>query len=127
MMEYILWLTFIKIFLLKKLIVIIKKYCDKNMRMKMTNDNNDNDSSNVNETIKIYIYFFFTKKFYKHSSSIEQYCIEIIEVIRLILNILFFFYEKNLHAQKTQKKNHKKHKNTNKQTKRQYFYMLKKI
>ena len=59
------------------------------MRMKMTNDDNDNDSSNVNETIK---------KFYKHRVVLY------IEVIRHILNILFFFfYEKNSHAQKTQK------------------------
>ena len=60
MMEYILSLIFIKIFLLKKLILIIKKNCDKNMRMNMTNDDNDNDSSNLNETIKTF--YFFDKK-----------------------------------------------------------------
>ena len=76
------------------------------MRMKMTNDDNDNDSSNVNETIK---------KFYKHRVVLY------IEVIRPILNIyIYFFYEKNLHAQKNIKKT-QKHKNTHKQTKKAAF------
>ena len=77
----------------------------------MTNDDNDNDSSNVNETIK---------KFYKHRVVLY------IEVIRPILNILFFF-TKRIYMHKKHKKTHKNTKTHINKEKRQHFYALKNI
>ena len=78
----------------------------------MTNDDNDNDSSNVNKTIKKN-FFFFTKKLYKHEVVLY------IEVIRPVLNILFFLRKEFTHTKNT--KNIKKHKNTHKQTEKAAF------
>ena len=72
-------------------------------------------------------FHFFMKIFCKHKSS------NVYEVIRAVLNFLFYFFTKRFHTHKKhQKKQHKKHVKSTKthiskqKQKRQHFYVHKK-